>query len=416
MESFVFRRRAKLLRLPVMLRVVFLAALMTIGTVAAQTSKPIRIGVPAAIQLRVGRDTVDAVRMAIDEINARGGVIGRQLEMVVADETENPEQGISAVRKLTTDEKVDVLIGGYASGVVLAEMPHAAQSETIYLGVGAASPSITAKVKSDHATFKYFFRVSPLNSTHLAEGLVAFVSGNVAGNLKYTRVAIVGENAKWAQEIVPTLKKGITDAGLDVRMIELFDPQSSDFSPLFSKARDSGAQLMLVLLSHASSDTFVKQWYDARVPLMIGGIDSKAQDADFYQRVGGKAIGEFTTASAVRAPVTPKTIAFWDAFLKRYGRAPVYTAPGAYDATYLYAAAVQRAHGTKPDDLIPQLEKTDYVGVVGRIAFDDAHDVRAGPDYVSVRFAQWQDEGARVIVWPKALQTGSLIVPPWLRR
>lgn len=411
----MFKRLVRLLRLPIILLAIVLAIPMAIGSVAAQTSTAIRIGVPTAIQLRVGRDTVDAVRMAIEEINADGGVIGRQLEMVVADETENPEQGISAVRKLTTDEKVDVLIGGYASGVVLAEMPHTAQAQTIYLGVGAASPSIAAKVKSDYANFKYFFRVSPVNSTHLAEGLVAFVSGNVAVNLKYARVAIVGENAKWAQELVPTLKKGIADAGLSLRMTELFDPQTSDFSPLFSKARESGAQLMLVLLSHASSDTFVKQWYDARVPLMIGGIDTKAQDADFYERVGGKAIGEFTTASAVRAPVTPKTIAFWDAFVKRYGRAPVYTAPGAYDATYLYASAVQRAHGTSADVVIPQLEKTDYVGVMGRIAFDDAHDVRAGPDYVSVRFTQWQDDGARVIVWPRALQTGNLIVPPWMR-
>jgi branched-chain amino acid transport system substrate-binding protein len=415
MEPFMFKRSMQSVRSSITLLAILLAGLVTTGSAVAQTSEAIRIGVPAAIQLRVGRDTVDAVRMAMEEINDKGGLMGRQLEMVVADETENPEQGINAVRKLTTDEKVDVLIGGYASGVVLAEMPHAAQSETIYLGVGAASPSITAKVKSDYPRFKYFFRVNPVNSTHLAEGLVAFVSGNVAGNLKYTRVAIVGENAKWAQEIVPTLKKGIADAGLNVQMTELFDPQTSDFSPLFSKARESGAQLMLVLLSHASSDTFVKQWYDARVPLLIGGIDTKAQDADFFQRVGGKAIGEFTTASAVRAPVTPKTIAFWDAFVKRYGRAPVYTAPGAYDATYIYAAAVQRAHGTSPEVVIPQLERTDYVGVVGRISFDDAHDVRAGTDYVSVRFAQWQDDGARVIVWPKDLQTGNLIVPPWMR-
>ncbi|SKC81222.1 amino acid/amide ABC transporter substrate-binding protein, HAAT family [Burkholderia sp. CF099] len=399
---------------------VFLGALL-VGlaasmSAAAQSAKPIRIGVPAAIQLQVGRDAVDAVQMAVDEINAEGGLLGRKLEMVVADETENPEQGISAIRKLTADEKVDVLIGGYASGVALAEMPHVSQSKTIYLGIGAASPSITAKVKSDYANFKYFFRVNPLNSVHLAQGLVDFVAGGLKGELAYSRVAIVGENAKWAQDIVPILKKGIADAGIDVRMAEFFDAQTTDFSPLFSKARESGAQFMVVLLSHTSSDTFVKQWYDARVPLMIGGIDTKSQDADFYQRVGGKAIGEITTASAVRAPVTPKTIPFWDAFLRRYNRAPVYTAPGAYDATHIYAEAVERANSTSAEALIPQLEKTDYVGVVGRVAFDDAHDVRAGPGYVNVRFSQWQDNGARVIVWPKDLRTGRLIMPPWMRQ
>ena len=95
--------------------------------------KPIRIGVPTAMQLQVGRDTQDALKMAIDEVNAKGGVLGRKLEMVVADETENPETGISAIKKLTADEKVDVLIGGYTSGVTLAQLPHISAAKTIYL-------------------------------------------------------------------------------------------------------------------------------------------------------------------------------------------------------------------------------------------------------------------------------------------
>ena len=393
---------------------VLLACFFESAPVAAQATKPIRIGVPAAIQLQVGRDTQDGVQMAIDEINAKGGVLGRKLEMVVADETENPEQGISAIRKLTADEKVDVLIGGYTSGVTLAQLPHISQAKTIYLGIGAASPAITAKVKGDYDNYKYVFRVNPLNSAHLARALVDFVSGELKGELAYSRIAIVGENAKWVQDLVPILKKGISDAGVEVRMAEFFDAQTADFSPLFSKAKESGAQFLMVILSHASSDTFVKQWYDARVPLPIGGIDVKSQDANFYARVGGKAISEITLNFAVRSPLTPKTIPFWDAFMKRYNRAPVYTAPGAYDATHLYAEAVERAKSTSADALIPQLEKTDYIGTVGRVVFDDTHDVRAGPGYVNVLFAQWQDKGERIIVWPKDLRTGKLVMPPWM--
>jgi branched-chain amino acid transport system substrate-binding protein len=97
--------------------------------VAAQ-SKPIRIGVTTALQVQVGRDTVDAMQMAIDEVNAKGGVLGRKFEMVVADETENPETGINAVKKLTGDDKVDVLVGGYTSGVTLAQLPHISRAKT----------------------------------------------------------------------------------------------------------------------------------------------------------------------------------------------------------------------------------------------------------------------------------------------
>ena len=81
-------------------------------TAARADGPPITIGVPTSVQLEVGRDSIDATQLAIDEINAKGGVLGRQLRMIVADETENPQEGVAAINKLTADEHVDVLIGG----------------------------------------------------------------------------------------------------------------------------------------------------------------------------------------------------------------------------------------------------------------------------------------------------------------
>ena len=108
----------------------------------AQQTKPIRIGVNTAIQAQVGRDAIDSVKMAIDEINAQGGVLGRKFEMIVADEgeaaTDGPKVGIAAVNKLTSQDHVDVLIGGYDSGVTLGELPHIARAKTIFLGIGSA--------------------------------------------------------------------------------------------------------------------------------------------------------------------------------------------------------------------------------------------------------------------------------------
>ena len=83
------------------------------GTAVAQADKPILIGVNTAIQLQVGRDAVGAAKMAIEEINAKGGVLGRKLAMVVAEAaTDGPKTGIAAVNKLTGEDKVNVLIGG----------------------------------------------------------------------------------------------------------------------------------------------------------------------------------------------------------------------------------------------------------------------------------------------------------------
>lgn len=386
------------------------------GAEGGMATRPLRIGIPTPMQLQVGRDTQDAAALAIAEINAKGGVLGRQLELAVADETESPETGISAIKKLTSDEKVSVLVGGYTSGVTLAELPHISAAKTIYLGVGAASPAITAKVKQDYPNYKYIFRANPLNSKWLAMALIDFAVNFLGKEKGFKKIAIAGESAKFVQDLVPFLKKGIIEGGLEVPMTEFFDVQTSDFSPLFSKAQASSAQFIMVILSHASSDVFVKQWYDARVPLPIGGIDIKSQDTDFFSRVGGKAIGETVQIGFMRAAVTPATIPFWDSFVKRYHRNPVYTAGGAYDAIKLWAEAVTRAKTADADAVVKELEKTDFVGTSGRIVFDDMHDVRYGPDYVQAMFVQWQEGGKRAVVWPMSRKTGEFVLPAWIKK
>jgi branched-chain amino acid transport system substrate-binding protein len=380
-------------------------------------AQSIRIGVPTALQLQVGLDAVDSMRLAVDEINAKGGVNGRKLELVVADETEKPETGIAAIKKLIGDEKVDVLIGGHASSVTLAQLPHISRARIVYLGAGAASPAITQRVKQDYENYKYIFRVSPINANHQARALADFISGFVMGELGLRKIAIIGENIKWVQDLVPILRKGATDAGADVRLAEFFDTRTSDFSPLLSKIKDSGAQFLVIIFSRGSSDLLVKQWYDARLPIPIGGIDVKSTDADFYKRVDGKSISEITGDLSVRAPITAKTIPYWDAFVKKTGRGgPAYSGPGAYDAVHVYAEAVRRARTTEADAVIKELEKIDYVGVLGRIQFDDTHDVKAGPGFIQLGFAQWQDKGESTIVWPKELRTGRATFPPWIRK
>ena len=404
------------------LSAIFSAVCVVAGLTAAPAiaqTKPIRIGVPTAVQLQVGRDTQEALKMAIDDINAKGGVLGRKLEMVVADETENPETGISAIKKLTADEKVDVLIGGYTSGVTLAQLPHISAAKTIYLNVGSASPATNAKVKTDYDNYKYIFRVGPLNAAHQARQLTVFISDFVKAELGISKVAIVGENAKWVQDLVPLLKKGATEAGADVRATEFFDAQTSDFSPLFSKVKDSGAQFMVVILSHASSDIFAKQWYDSRFPMPYGGIDVKSMDGDFCERIGGKSVGEMAANFAVRAPLTTKTIPFFDEFKKRTGRSPVYTAFGANDAVYIYADAVKRAGSTEANGVIKELEKTSYTGIPGIIEFDDTHDVKPGTATYkgpALLLAQWREGCKREVIHPKVMRTADFVYPAWIKK
>ncbi len=382
----------------------------------AADKKPILIGLDTPIQLQVGKDTVAATKMAIDEINAKGGVLGRKLAYVVADEGTDPQLGVSAINKLTSEDHVNVLIGGYDSGVTLAEEPHIAQSKTIWLGIGSASPNITALVGRDYNKYKYIFRINPLNSARQASQMVDFATHVVKGELGRDKVAILGESAVWVRGLVPVLVKGLEQNGMKVVYQQLFDETLNDFTPLLARVKSSGAQFLLTILSHANSDVFIKQLYESRLPMPYGGIDVKSMTPNFCSRINGDAVGETTVNFITRAPITPTTIPFWDKFVKENGRAPVYTAPGAYNAVNLYAWAVEKAGTTDADPVIKELEKADYLGVAGKIKFDKVHDDLAGPGYQNLLFVQWQKGCKRVVVWPKELATGKIIMPPWLNK
>lgn len=389
------------------------ALLMGTGTAPAAEG-PITLGISAPLELQYGRDAIDGARMAIDEINAKGGVLGQQIRLVTADEGSSVQQGVAAVRKLISDDKVNAVIGGGNSGVALAEIQHVAASKTLFLGINAASPQITDLLKRDREKYKYFFRTSPLNSYRQAASYIDFGLGVVKKELGFEKVALVAQNARFLQPLMPVLKAGLEKGGMKVTMVELFDSGMSDFSPIFSRVQSSGAQFMMVFMVEANSDAFVKQWYDVKLPIPIGGLDVKGQDTDFFKRIGGKAVSEIVANQFAHAPITAKTMPFWNAFHERYHREPVYTAAGAYDAVYLYADAAARAKSIETDSLITALESAKYTGVQGGIAFDDLHDVKDGPGGINTTFSQWRPDGSREVVWPAEIATAKPILPPWM--
>lgn len=397
--------------------------LLAIGAIVAAgaprawaQSDAVRIGVPTATQIPLGRDCLDSVQLAVEEINARGGVLGRRLEVVSIDESGSAESAIHAIRKLTENDKVDVLIGGHASAMTLAQLPTIVQSKTLYLSVAGAAPAITQRVSKDYEKYRYVFRVGPLNAAQQAQALADFIAGYVIGEAGLRRVAFLGEDAKWVQDLLPILARSAIAAGGEVRASEVFDPALADFSAVLDKVRNAGTQFLVLIVSQGASDVLVRQWFDQRMPFALGGIDVKSAGADFYRQVGGKAVSQITANLAPPAPVTPKTLSYWDGFTRRSGRsAPMYTGPGAYDAVYVYADAVQRAQTVATEEVIKALEKTDYLGASGRIQFDENHDVRAGPGLLTLAFTQWTERGERAVVWPRELRGARPIAPPWLR-
>jgi len=391
------------------------AALAAAAPLRAQLP-PIRIGVPTPLNEPEGRDTVDAVQMAVAELNAQGGLLGRPLEVKVGDETRDPKVGAAVIDALTGDAEADVLIGGHTSGVTLAQLDRIAAARRVFLSCGGASPAITQQVLRDYERFKYVFRVHPANAAHQARALVEFIGGFLVGEMRYTRIALVGEDDSWVRNLMPILARNATAVGAEVRLTEIVDTATQDFSPLLTKIQGSRAHFVLTLFAQIASDRFVRQWAAGGVAALIGGIDARASRPEFFGAVQGDALGQIVAGFAVRAPITPRTVPFWDAFAARTGRAgPAHVAMGAYDAVHLYAEAVRRAGTLEADPLIEALKQTDHLGVTGRIQFDEGHDVKVGPGLANLLFSQWQEKGERVVLWPRELRGGTPFVPP-LRR
>jgi branched-chain amino acid transport system substrate-binding protein len=401
--------------------VALLAALaMVTPAVAADRDfnkiETIKIGVMAPVNLVPGIGIVNAAQMAAEKINAKGGVQGKKIQLVIADTEANPEKGITALKKLVLDDNVDVLVGTFSSGVALAQQPFASNYKTVFITTGAASVDITDRVAKDYNRYKYSFRFM-INSHRQGAAIGDFITKFVGPKYGVKKVAVVAENAKWAQDEAPMVRKKLEEAGFEVPFYEFFDVDIKDFSPLFAKIQRSGAQFMVQLVSHSSSVPFVKGWADAK-GLPMGGCDVQGMDGTFWDRTEGKALGVTTFNFMSRSAFTPSTIPFWDEYVERYkakGYTPVYTSGFTYDIISMLAQVIGEKKSVKSQDLIDGLENITYNGVTSTNAGfqKNDHDIREGAYHLP--FIQWQAGGKQTVLYPTTMKTGDMILPAWKR-
>ena len=372
----------------------------------------VRIGVLAPVQMAVGQGITNAAKMAAEEINAAGGVSGKKVEIFIGDTEGKPEKGITALKKLVLEDKVDVLVGEYSSGVGLALQPFLPNYKIVFVGSGMASIALTDNVKKDYAKYKYFFRNMINSDIRQQKWAFKFLKEFVNGELGYRKFAVLSEATKWTEEYAPNLKKDIEGAGLEVVFYERFDVDIKDFSPIFAKIKSNGAQWIAQILSHAASIPAVKAWQDNK-PAPMGLCNVQSMDSKFWEITGGACIYEVTYNFIARAPLTDKTIPMWDKYVKQFGTNPVYTTGFTYDSIYMLAEVIKQKKSVKSNDIIAGLENISYKGVLHpQIGFDkQSHDLLEGR-YV-MPLVQWQTGGKQVVIWPKQFKTGDYVKPPW---
>ena len=382
---------------------------------SAQAADPIRIGVIAEAQSVAGASIPQAVQLAADEIDAKGGVDGRMIQVVTYDDKSSAADAVRAFRRAVSEDKVQLVIASYISEVVLALMPWAARLKTPLITPGAASNEISVNVHKDYARNKYTFH-GYLTSHALAQAVCDSAKETLVGLLKAKSAAIMSEDAAWTRPLDAAYQECLPKAGLKVVEHVRFSPDTGDFTPIYNKIEAAKPDLIVTGIAHVGVQPTV-QWQNQQVPIAMTGISGQATSSTFWANTNGGTQGVlFDSVALPDVALTPKTIPFTQTFTKRFGGAPSYAGYMAYDATYYTAEAVKRAGSTEADKLIEALEKTDYTGTVGRITFygkDEpfTHSIQYGPGLMTSVLGQWQS-GKQVAIWPANVATGKIVLPP----
>jgi branched-chain amino acid transport system substrate-binding protein len=383
----------------------------------AQEQSPIKIGVIAEAQAVAGSSIPLAAQIAAEEINAKGGVDGRKIEIVSYDNHSSAPESVRAFQRAVNEDHVNAVIASYVSEVVLALEPWSARLKTVMITPGAASDVITQNIAKDYDHNKYTFH-GYLTSGALA-GLTCDAAKDVlVDDLKMKTAVVMIEDAAWTAPLDAGYEECLPKIGLKVLDRVRFSPDTTDFTPIFNKIEGEKPDVIITGISHVGVQPTV-QWKSQHVPIPMFGISSQATNSTFWKDTNGATEGVlFQAVSGPGVAVTPKTLPFVDAFQKKYGNFPSYAGYTAYDEVYFIADAIHRAGSTDSDKLVDALEKTDYEGTIGRVQFlpkgdPHVHGLKTGKGLITGLFLQWQD-GKQVNLWPANLANGKLTFPSFI--
>ncbi len=386
--------------------------------VPVHAADPIRIAVISEAQAVAGSSIAPAAQLAADEINAKGGVDGRKIEIIAYDDHSSAAEAVRAFQRAVNEDKANAVIASYTSEVVLALEPWAARLKTLMITPGAASDVITQNIAKDYETNKYTFH-GYLTSTALA-GLVCDAAKDLlVDKYKMKTAVIVTEDAAWTKPLAAGYVDCLPKAGLQVLDNIRFSPDTTDFTPIFNKIEGQKPDVMITGISHVGTQPTV-QWKSQQVPIPMLGISSQATNSNFWKDTNGATDGVlFNAVSGPGVAVTPKTLPFVAAYEKKFGNGPSYAGYTAYDDVYMIAEAIKRAGSTDSEKLVTAMEATDYVGTIGRIAFypkgdPRVHGLKTGKGYITGLMLQWQD-GKQVNLWPKDLAKGDMKFPAFIK-
>lgn len=386
-------------RLPNLQRLLFpVAAAVTLNMAmfggAQAAEPPIKVGLVAALSgqsAKSGEALTRGLTMAINEVNASGGVLGRQLELVRRDDESNPSKGMLAARELVQREKVTVLFGGLDTPVSLAIVPLANQMKVPFMGIWAAGTKITENGAADN----YVFRVSAVDEL-VDEALVKY---GVDKGMKKPGMILI--NNPWGESNEAGFKRALEKRGLANAGVERIQDSDLDVVPQLTRLKNAGADTLLMVGNVGPSAQVVKS------------LDRMGWDVPVVSHWGpaGGRFGELAGPNASRVHFiqtyvfTEHNNAKGDALLAALKTAypqiktladvtPAVGIANAYDALHLAAQAIEKAGSTDGKAVRDGFYAiSDYDGLIKHYKQPFSvtkHDALGPDDYVFTHFVNDQ--------------------------
>lgn len=386
----------------------------------SSTVKPIKIGVLLPFTgstAFIGENARAAARLAMDEINEMGGILGRPVEIVVADDAGDAQTATTQYQKLVSVYKIDALIGVHRSAVALALMDLISQYRTPTIFVGPGSVTITQRITDNYDKYKTVFRLNT-NSTVNFLPRAGLILDVLMPKFNVTKYGLMTEDVTAGVEEHAILKSYLANnSGPQLVYEAKVSPTAIDYSAEIVNQRNSGAQVICVYMTTTSAVTYLKQAHEAQVPFVI--MDAITMFFSNDGIIATKESGNYFTGLSfgINKAMTEKTVPFFDKYYARTGWWPQSYAFHEYDAFYVFKNAVERAGSLEESMLIPALETTNWTGSSGKIVFTSSHDLLYGEKYTWMPMVQWfwENNAARAeIVWPANKASAQYQVPPWV--
>jgi branched-chain amino acid transport system substrate-binding protein len=382
----------------------FVALAVLFSSLPATAQGPIRIGASLSqtgTYAKLGKYQYEGYQLCIKEVNAKGGLLGRKVELVVYDDQSTPATGVRLYEKLITEDKVDAVMGPYSSPITEAVANVTEKYKKVMVSPLAATTSIFKKGR------KYIFMVISPAEVYL-EGLV-----DMAAKRGLKTIAVVNEDTLFTKTAAVATAELAKKRGMQVVFQESYPKGNQDFSGMLTKIKATNPDVLAAATYFDDAVAITRQMKELNVNPKMYGVTVGGDLPEFYDLLKQNAEYVYGATQWDDQLPYPGQKEFVAAYKKEFGREPVYHSAAGYAGCVVYGEGVKRAGTLDSDKVREALLKLDMKTAFGDYKVDETGFQIAHKMVI----LQWQ-EGKKHIVWPDELAAmkARFPTPPWNAR